>query len=63
MNPGPGEVVVYALIAVAVWFLISLILREFMCWYWKINQALRLLESIDESLKQLPTVSRSRTIS
>ncbi len=34
-------------------FIVFLIAREFMCWYWKINRALHLLESIDSSLKKI----------
>ncbi len=30
--------------------------REILLWYWKIDRVVGLLESIDESLKQLPAV-------
>lgn len=30
--------------------------REILLWYWKVNHIVGLLESIDESLKQLPAV-------
>jgi hypothetical protein len=53
----PNGVLISFLIAFGVGFVIFLILREFMCWYWKINLALKLLQSIDESLKQLPVVA------
>lgn len=37
-------------IIIIVCFLVFLIAREFMCWYWKINKMVSLLESIDEKL-------------
>jgi len=40
----------------AILVVVFLVLREFWCWYWKINRVVALLESIDESLKQLPAV-------
>ena len=36
--------------------LILLVLRPILLWYLKVNQALRLLQSIDRSLKLLPAV-------
>jgi hypothetical protein len=30
-----------------------LIFREVVCWYWKINQTVRLLTSIDQSLQRM----------
>lgn len=49
--------VVFILIIAIVAFLVF---REVWCWYWKINEAIKLLQSIDESLKQLPAVARNR---
>lgn len=46
------------LVTLIVFVGLFLLLREFWCWYWKINRAIALLESIDESLKQLPAVRR-----
>jgi hypothetical protein len=40
--------------------LIFFILREFWTWYWKINQMVDLLRSIDLSLQSLPTVQQMR---
>ncbi len=34
-------------------FLIFLIMREFMCWYWKINKISSQLEDIQGSLKKI----------
>jgi hypothetical protein len=39
---------------------VFVLLREFWCWYWKLNRMIELLQSIDESLKQLPAVSRNK---
>ena len=39
-----SEVIVYLLIFITVIVVIFLILREVMCWYWKINQNLHLQE-------------------
>ncbi len=36
--------------------LLFLAVRSFWLWYWRINRMIVLLESIDESLKQLPVV-------
>ena len=38
------------LLILAVIFLVA---REFMCWYWKINQMAGSLEKIEEHLKKL----------
>jgi len=34
-------------------FLIFLILRELMCWYWKINSIVRLLEDIIKKMNEV----------
>ena len=49
MYPNDAGVLAIALVVVAVVFLV---LREFMCWYWKINQAVALLEEIKGLLAQ-----------
>lgn len=56
---GPNDAI-RLLVGLAIIIALFLTLREFWCWYWKINKALELLESIDRSLKQLPAVSRAR---
>lgn len=52
-----------AAIAIALFTLILLALREFFCWYWKINKMVAILESIDRSMgysmKQLKTIEKS----
>lgn len=40
-----------ALIILGVLFLFFLIGRELVCWYWKINRTVELLEKIYEQLK------------
>ncbi|HKV54935.1 MAG TPA: hypothetical protein VJN94_09855 [Candidatus Binataceae bacterium] len=44
------------LIGIVVVVLVFLAIRRIICWYWKINRMVALLESIDSSLKQLPAV-------
>lgn len=52
-----------AVITIALFALIVLALREFFCWYWKINQMVTILESIDYSLlrstKRLKTIEKA----
>ena len=47
------EVVIGILVAFFVAFIVFLILRELMCWYWKINRIVSLLEGIQASLSKL----------
>ena len=35
-------------------FILFLILREVMCWYWKINTLIRLLEDIVKKMSEMP---------
>ena len=52
-----------AVITIALFALIFLALREFFCWYWKVNQMVAILESIDHSLlrstKRLKTIEKA----
>ena len=41
------------LFVIAITFIIFLVMREIMCWYFKINEILPILRSIDRSLKRL----------
>jgi hypothetical protein len=50
------------IVSIAIIVVVFLVLREVWCWYWKINRMVALLESIDESLKQLPAVTRNKGI-
>ncbi len=47
MNPADTWFLIYIGAVIA----LALAVREFWCWYFKLNQMVRLLTSIDESLK------------
>jgi hypothetical protein len=49
MNNGIGSV----LIALAIWALVFLVFRVIVRWYWKVNQVVALLKSIDEKLGRM----------
>ncbi len=38
------------LLGLSIIFLVFLLLREFLCWYWKINRIVELLENINQNL-------------
>ena len=42
-----------ALTVIAVLFVIFLVGREIICWYWKINRSVELMEEILQELKKL----------
>ena len=44
--------IVVLIVSVAVFFVIFLLLREVMCWYWKINIGLSKLDTIIDLLKK-----------
>ena len=46
MSMGLGEM----LTGILVFALLFLVLREFFCWYWKINRVVALLENIEANL-------------
>ena len=46
--------VLYVLVSVVVILVISLILREVVCWYWKINNIVALLTEILDILRKEP---------
>jgi len=50
MFPEMLKGVIFPLVIV---FLIFLILRELMCWYWKINNIVRLLEDIIKKMNEV----------
>ncbi len=56
---GEGEVVVSALIVLVIIAVVFLILREVMCWYWKINIRVELLTEIRNLLKNNSQISMS----
>lgn len=41
------------LLLLSAWIIFRLLLREFYCWYYKINKTVSLLESIDKKLGKL----------
>ena len=43
----------WIIIAIVIIIAVFLILREFVCWYWKINERVSLLEDILEELKKM----------
>lgn len=45
--------IIVIIVFIAISIVVFLFLREFWCWYWKINQKLRTLESIDRRLEDL----------
>jgi 1,4-dihydroxy-2-naphthoate octaprenyltransferase len=51
MNGNPVGAFLMALVFLAVTFVIFLICRELMCWYWKINIALEKLERIAKAVE------------
>jgi hypothetical protein len=54
----PSHLIVIALFLVlSLFFLVT---RWFWCWYFKINELVNLLKSIDASLQQLPAVAKAR---
>ncbi len=50
---------VYIFILFIISIAIFLVMREFWCWYWKINERIDLLRSIDSRLSGLPESSNS----
>jgi hypothetical protein len=55
------DLIAVALVAfIVVNLVVFLIVRQLMLWYFRIDEALDLLASIDESLKCLPAVREAR---
>lgn len=42
-----------AVIVLAIWILLFLIFRAIVLWYWRINEGIALLKSIDEKLGRM----------
>lgn len=49
----------YLIIGLVIWFIFFLILRELNCWYFKINEIVSLLKSIDKKLGNNETNNES----
>jgi len=47
-NLGVGELIVIIVIIVVIAFL-----REFLCWYWKINEGINILKRIETKLSSI----------
>ena len=47
-----SSIIVGLIVALVILFGIFLIMRELMCWYWKINEVVSLLKSIDNKLSR-----------
>lgn len=60
MDNMAGNVLGTLVIVVVILFIIFLILRELVCWYWKINESVGLLHEIRDLLarNQAPSVPR-----
>ena len=50
------------LISIVVLLIVFLIFRELVCWYWKINRIVELLESIERNTKIAPAERISETV-
>lgn len=64
MNPFGEPNIAAILIALAVVVVVFLIVREVLCWYWKVNQAVALLTEIRDLLARrsnspMPSSARS----
>jgi hypothetical protein len=51
------EAIGVILVVIVIAIVVFLIAREIVCWYWKINRAITLLESINEQLGDLNNAS------
>lgn len=51
--PAIGAIVTIALIVLAVFGLVLLVFRSVRLWYWKINDQMKALEKIDQSLEEI----------
>ena len=45
-----GHYLTIMFVSAVILFVIFLLIREVMCWYWKVNVMIRLLQSIDAKL-------------
>jgi len=52
---GLSEMMTYLLAFLVIVIVVMLILREFTCWYWKINEIVSLLKDLNERLNSLGT--------
>ena len=54
MNPNsPAGIISIILVLLFIWAILFLLFRQLVCWYWKINKAIGLLESIESHLSEM----------
>lgn len=51
------------ILAIGILFVIFLVIREIICWYWKINEGIELLRSINDKLSTLKEIKVSESVS
>jgi hypothetical protein len=49
MGNGPG----FAVVAVAIWIVLFLVFRAIVLWYWRVDEGIPLLKSIDQKLDRI----------
>ena len=49
MGNGPG----FAVVAVVIWIVLFLIFRAIVLWYWRVNEGIALLKSIEAKLDRI----------
>jgi hypothetical protein len=49
MTNGPG----FAIVAAVIWIILFLIFRAIVLWYWRVNEGIALLKSINEKLDRI----------
>lgn len=47
-----GSIIGILIVVLVILFVIFMLMRELMCWYWKINEVVSLLKSIDNKLSR-----------
>lgn len=52
----------FVAISLLIYLVVFLISRELVCWYWKINEIVRLLKSIDRKMEAINLSSGSETV-
>ena len=54
---GAGQTILITVLVVAICVIVILILRNVICWYWKINKMVKLLESMEQKLAFLSSTT------
>ena len=50
--------IIYLVVLIVVLVAVFLLAREYICWYWKINEAISLLDGIHKSLEKIASSSK-----